>query len=89
VNRKREVIVFGYGDLGIAHGAEKGQLNNELIIYRLEKQTLPIGTKLEGDVGKTTDELDTIARWRFENPDSVQVVIDALEIIKERLDEVA
>lgn len=85
MNRKREVIVFGHGDLGIAHGAEKGQPDNELIIYRLEKRALPIGKKLKGDVGKTTDELDTIARWRFEDAKSVQVVIDALEIIKKRV----
>ena len=84
MNRKREIIVFGHGDLGIATGGEKEQLDNELIIYRLKKKVLPLGKKLR-DVGKTTDELDTIARWRFEDAKSVQVVIDALKIIKKRV----
>ena len=84
MNKKREIVVFGHGDLGIATGGEKGQLDNELIIYRLEKRTLPLGKKLK-DVGKTTDELDTIARWRFEDAKSAQVVIDALEIIRGRV----
>ena len=85
MSKKREIIVFGHGDLGVATGGEKGQLSNELIIYKLQERILPLGKKLKGDIGKSTDELDTIARWRFEDAKSVQVVIDMLKVIKKRV----
>lgn len=83
-NPKRKVVVFGKGNFGIAVGSEPGSSINELIIYRLDSSILPLGKKLD-DVGKTTDELNTISRWRFEDKKSVQVVIDALKIIKKAI----
>ena len=78
------MLIFGHGKYGIAVGGEEDKPTTELIIYELKKAILPIGKKLN-DVGKTTNELNTISRWRFDDAESVQVVIDALEVIKGNL----
>ena len=84
-NIKRKVLIFGYGNFGIATGGELDSPTNELIIYKLDSPVLPLGKKLK-DIGKTTDELNTVARWRFEDKKSVQVVIDALKKIKKAIE---
>ena len=80
-----KLIIFGDGTYGVAHGAVEGNPTNELIIYKLDKPIKPVGKSLEGYVGKTTDEIDTMCRLFFKNPESAQVMIDGLFIIKNKL----
>lgn len=80
-------VIFGTGKIGVSVGAIKGNPINELILFQNEKAILPIGTKIEGILGKRTNELPIISRWLFKNSESVQVVIDFLQIIKKALDD--
>ena len=79
------LIIFGDGNYGVARGAIDGNPTNELIIHRLGKPVKPIGKSLEGYIGKTADEVDTVARLFFKNSESVQIVIDNLIVIKNKI----
>ena len=74
-------VEFGFGRIGIGVAGEKGKPTNELMIWNLKTEQ-PIGSEVKNTKGKTSDDVNTISRWRFNNLESLQVVIDALNDIK-------
>ena len=79
-------MTIGNGDVYIGTAsAEEGGLANILVLAQMPKQTLPIGSEIHDYDGKKSDSLGNIILLTFTNPESVQVMIDALERVKGQL----
>ena len=78
---------FGYGKIGIMRTHEIDEDHDSGIAF-VHQEAHPIGDVADpGRIGKSTDEVGAFLRFHFANPESVQVLIDDLVIIRNSLAE--
>ena len=80
------VAVFGNGIVGVTHLFDEDDKYGALSLYPLSKH-IPIGDEFDDDIGKTTDDLDEQIRLVFYKKESIDVVIDRLNRIKNEWDD--
>lgn len=79
------VAVFGHGIVGVTHYVSDEDGHGALSLYPLSEQ-IPIGDEFDDDIGKSTDELDERIRLVFFKKESIDVVIDRLNRIKDEME---
>lgn len=75
------IVEFG-GDILVANGE---CLDAKCVIMSNLPNKVEIGTVFPDYVGKSTIELNSCVELRFKNPDSIDVLIEALQAAKENL----
>jgi len=82
----KHLVEFGYGRVSVMRTREFGESHDSGIAFVREEEVHPIGSMVDpGRVGKSTDEVGAFLRFHFANPESVQVLIDDLVIIRNSL----
>ena len=75
---------FGKGDIDVS--TAKYEDGTQIMYLRnLPEPIEPIGSDLVESYGKSTDELGVDVVFEFDKPQSIQVVIDALQRMKDRM----
>ena len=77
------LVEFGYGKIGIVRTQEFGESHDSGMAFVAYQEAHPVGSFIPGMVGKTTE--GAFLRFHFANPESVQVLIDDLTIVKDSL----
>lgn len=75
------IVEFGDGKVGVMRTSEQGE-DFESGIAFVRQEAHPIGEVVPGRIGKTTDEVGSFLRFHFSNPESLQVVIDDLVMVR-------
>lgn len=76
-------LEFGNGNINVStHGDGKG---NYGVSFFITPESHKIGSVISGYIGKSVDELMPDVRFDFGNSASVQVVIDALNLVRDDL----
>jgi len=75
------MLEFGYGDIIVAPSMVDGKLNS--VVFVQDSVCREIGEiNIHGVIGKSHRELDTRVAMHFENIESLNVVIRALEEVR-------
>lgn len=82
---KRVRMIFGDGNISVGTGHDGDDFNNILVLAVMDKPRLPIGVDMPEIEGKRSTDVGPAIELEFKKPESVQVVIDALETIKQKL----
>jgi len=82
----KQLVEFGYGKIGVMRTCEIGESHESGIAFVHEREAHPVGDLVDPRrAGKSTDEVGAFLRFHFANPESVQVLIDALVIVRSSL----
>lgn len=75
-------MTMGNGGVCVSTGHKGDDYNNILVLSLMDKSQLPIGVGLPEHAGKRSTDVGPSIEIEFTNVESVQVVIDALNTIK-------
>ena len=76
------ILHFGYGDIAVNLGRNvEKPFEDELIFF--ETAPNPIGAQTDEFKGKSTDDLKAPLRFIFDNPNSINVLIERLEALRD------
>ena len=82
----KQLVEFGHGKIGVMRTHEVGESHERGLAFVHEREAHPIGDLVDpGRIGKSTDEVGAFLRFHFANPESVQVLIDDLVIVRNSL----
>ena len=76
---KQNVLVFGHGEVGIGIGYRAGdseKVRNVVVLYRTGNHN--VGDEITADLGKSSDDLDTICQLVIEDPRSAVLLCHAI-----------
>jgi hypothetical protein len=79
------VLHFGHGDIAVIRGRNvETDHQNELCFVRQSER--PIGAPVDVEIGgKTTDVVDCPVRLIFDNAESLDVIIEELQKLREKM----
>lgn len=78
------IVEFGAGKVGVMRTSERGEDFDSGIAFAYQREHT-VGEVVPGRIGKSTDEVGCFLRFHFSNSDSVQVLIDDLMIVLDRI----
>ena len=78
------IVEFGDGKVGVMRTSEQGEDFDSGIAF-VRQEAHPIGEVVPGRIGKTTDEVGSFLRFHFSNPESLQVLINDLVLVRESM----
>lgn len=80
------IFEFGEGKIVVATGRAPGAPIDNRVLFFEREEGGPVGEDVQGLAGKQITVGDEGVFFEFHTPESVQVVIDALQQIKENLE---
>ena len=85
-DRDEVTLIFGHGDICVAPGLQKGQPRMDNMLFFLDEPH-EVGTWRHDKAGESNETLDTKVRMIFENVESLDVVIERFQHLRNRMAE--